>query len=101
MTQRLVTEAHKIAPQLFYYAQRAEAEKLRDYSNRLLKTWLFIAGSISVFLFITLMAFAGTIGSVFFKSMILWKGIKLDFPFLDKISDAVKEIATFLRIPGF
>ena len=45
--------------------------------------------------------FVAALGSVFFKSMILWKGLELDFDFLHQMADAVKDIAKLLRFPGF
>jgi hypothetical protein len=41
------------------------------------------------------------LGSIFFKSMILWKGLKLDFPFISQMAEAVKELASLFKIPGF
>ena len=101
VTARLVDSARRITTQLHYYGQRAEAEKLRDYTNRTTKTWMFIFSSIVMALLLTGGIFVVVLGSIFFKSMILWKGLKLDFPFISQMAEAVKELASLFKIPGF
>jgi len=101
VTRRLVKEARGICAQLYYHAARAEAEKKRNQSKRLLKTWAFLVASFAIVVLIAALLFIGALGSVFFKSMILWKGLDLNFDFVKQISDAVKDLAALFNIPRF
>jgi len=103
VTNRLTEEVHKISAQVQYYSQRAQAERIRDYTDRALKTWIFIVSSIFFALMLASLVFIGVLGSIFFKSMIIWRGFKLDldFDFVEKMANSILKLAAFLKIPGF
>jgi len=103
VTNILTAEVHKISAQVQYYSQRAQAERIRDYADRALKTWIFIVSSILFAILLTCLVFIGVLGSIFFKSMIIWRGFKLnlDFDFIEKMANSILKLAAFLKIPGF
>jgi len=97
---RLVEEARSAMSTLYYYAARAEAERKRDYTKRLFKTWLFLLSGVILGLFITLIIFIVSMGSVFFKSMILWRGLDIDLSFVDTMVDSIKDLGVALGLPS-
>jgi len=99
VTNRLVKEARSVCTRLYYYAERAAAEKLKNNSRRLLKTWLFLVFAITIFGVYAGILFIGTFGSVFFRSMILSRAFHF-IDFAGKMANAVKDIAAFFYIPG-
>jgi len=101
VTHRLVKEARSICTQLYYYAEQAEAEKVRGTSWRLLKTWLFLGFAFIIVVCFAGLLFIGTFGTVFFRSMILWKTFRINFDFAKQMADAVKDLAAFFYFPGF
>jgi len=97
---RLVKEARSAMASLYYYAARSEAERKRDYTKRLFKTWLFLLSGVIMGLMITLIIFIASMGSVFFKSMILWRGLEIDLAFVDTMVDSVKSLGRSLGLPS-
>ena len=58
---------------LFHYTSMAYAERLRDLSSRMMKTWIFILAGMLLIVVAGLVSFVVSMMGIFFKSMILWK----------------------------
>ena len=95
----LVKDSRAVMSNLFHYVSRAEAERVFDYSNRLLKTWIFLLSAFIVVIFVALLVFLGIMSSVFFKSMVLWRGLGLNFDFMATMLHAVQSMASFMHLP--
>ena len=46
MTNVLIKEIKQVCTQLYYFGKQATSENLRDYNNRVIKTWIFIVTSL-------------------------------------------------------
>ena len=103
VTGGLVLEARQISTQLQYFGQIALAESLRDSSKRAIKTWIFIFACLVSVLVLAALIFVTAMGGVFFKSMIVWRGLNLNlnFDFIEKMAFAIAKLAAVFKIPGF
>ncbi len=103
VTERLVNEARALSPQLYYFAQRAEVDKERDTTFRLLKTWSFLLQAFLISFLFIFAFFVGTLFSMFFKSLIIWKDLNinldLNIDFISHLADLIDEFARFLHAP--
>ena len=102
-TNRLVEESRNLSPQLYYYVPRADMDKVRNTSKSLLKTWRFLIVSCLLIGSVISLYFLSTLGSIFFKSLILWKdfniSLDLDMDFILHIIKIVEDFASFLHFP--
>ena len=81
IVRKLFVDCKRIIGYLGEYVSRAEAERLRNYTNRVFKAFLFLILSSLLTLVATLLIFAANMSSIFFKVMILWRGLNINIPF--------------------
>jgi hypothetical protein len=81
VTKNIAKHAKGVVGDLFLYLNRARAERKRDFSRRVLKTWLFLLSALVLLLTAALVHFVGTLSQIFFRSMIMWKGFTVKFSF--------------------
>ena len=101
VTKRLIRNSKRIISYISDYIVRAEAERFRTFNYRILKAWSFLIIGFFVLIFSTIMIFVGTMSSIFFKAMIMWRGLKLSFPFANVIDDAIQQLSKILQVPIF
>ena len=98
VTKVLVRDARELTTSLFHYTSKALAQRKRDLSMRALKTFLFLFFGMFLCFFVAIFAFVGSMSNVFFKSLILWRGLKIDLPFMDMMNSAVADLADFMGL---
>ncbi len=104
VTNLLIKEVRAISANLHYYAQRAAAENVigNTENYRGLRTWGFVLSMVIVGFVVMVGSFVGILGSIFFKSMILWRSIELDlafdYDFLSTMEEAVHVLAQTVNL---
>jgi hypothetical protein len=93
IVKKLLGDCKRIIGYLGEYVSRAEAERLRNYTNRTFKAFVFLVLSAILTCAATIFIFAANMSTVFFKVMILWKGMQINLPFARILSQAIKDLA--------
>jgi hypothetical protein len=87
---RLIKSVRKMMSTMYYLTVKGEAEVLYNYNlsfSRFTITWVFFVSAIILFLVIAAIGFALGIIQVYFRSMVVWRGLSLTTDY--------KEIASF------
>ena len=96
IVKRLLKGCRRIIGYIGEYVSRAEAERLRNYTNRVVKVIIFVLVATLLTTLATILIFAAHISTIFFKAMILWKGLNIDLPFARILTRAINELASLL-----
>ena len=96
IVKRLLRDCRRIIGYLGEYVSRAEAERLRNYTNRVVKVFIFITAAILLTTVATILIFAAHISTIFFKTMIMWKGLQINLPFARILAAAIGELGNLL-----
>ena len=101
----LSVTASSLAPYMFAFNDHSMAERVPDKTNRTLKVWLFIFGSIGTVIVSTLVLFIAFVVDIFFKTLILFRGLEfnidLNVIILDRIEYTAELFADILHLPYF
>jgi calmodulin len=101
VTERLITLTQSISKDVFYAVMKASAEKLLNNSNMLLKTSFFLIGGLVINIIIAVFSFISMLASIFFKAMIVWRGLDIGVDFSTIVENAVEQLPIVKVFPGF
>jgi hypothetical protein len=101
VTTPLIAECQAFATRVYYNVMKAKAEKEFKTSMKTSKTLIFLFGGIAVAFLVTLISFIGMMASIFFKAMIVWRGIGVNIDFYKLMDAAVKQLSFITNMKLF
>jgi hypothetical protein len=99
VTKDIIKNCKTVMANLYHYVNRAKAERKRDFSRRIMKTWIFVLWAVIFVIGVALFSFVSTMSQVFFRSMIVWKGFHLKYDFTHIMKACVDAASFILNLP--
>ena len=95
VANRLIKSARQVMSTLYYYISKGEAEVLMQSGgySRVFITWMFFVVGLLVAVATATVLFIFAVLNIYFRAMVLWRGLSVKMPYGDTMGASVHEIA--------